>query len=120
VKIKPHNRQTHLYLIAAAILLAGLGSAVLIYLTAGNAPGNPLGLEPEDSRQYLHDLELYGGKINVLVSEFMRWFGGLWHGKPLAFTVGCITLGMSAGVLLFANGLQVDLPVEVRDKGRNG
>jgi hypothetical protein len=102
------NGQRRLYLIAAAILLAGLGSAVLIYLTAGNAPGNPLGMDPEDSRKYLHDLELYGGKMNLLVSEFMQWFGGLWQGRPLAFTVGGITLGISAGVMLFAH----DLPAE--------
>jgi len=120
VKEKRHDQQTRLYLIAAAILLVGLGSAVLIYLTAGNAPSSPLGLDPEDSRRYLHDLELYGGKLNVLVSEFMQWFGGLWHGKPLAFTVGSITLGISAAVILFANDLQVDLPVEAGNKGQNG
>lgn len=114
MKEKPHDRQTRLYLVAATILLVGLGSAVLIYLTAGNVSDNPLGLDPEDSRKYLHDLELYGGKMNVLVSEFMQWFGGLWHGRPLAFMVGGTTLGIVASVLLFANEMSADLPVNAK------
>jgi len=117
----PHNVQTRLYLVAAAILLVGLGSAVLIYLTAGDAVINPLGLAPEDSRKYLHDLELYGGKMNVLVSEFMQWFGNLWHGKPLAFTVGSITTGIAAAVVLCAHDMRADLSVDAGDGGnRNG
>jgi len=49
----------------------------------------------EGSKKYLHDLELYGGKVNVLAAEFTNWFYGLWHGKSLAFTTGCITIVIS-------------------------
>ena len=100
MKWKTANLQTRLYLISAIILLVGLGSAILIYLTAENDSYGILGYE--DSKTYIHDLELYGGKANVLASEFMRWFGGLWHGKSLAFTVACITIFISFGFFFVA------------------
>ncbi len=103
--MKKVNLQTRLYLATAMILLVGLGIAVLIYLKAGDETRGDLGYEaaggqvypvsPEDSKMYKHDLELYGGKMNVLADEFMRWFSGLWHGRSLAFTVACITVAIS-------------------------
>jgi hypothetical protein len=83
-------------LIAGAILFAGLGSALVIFLTATPAPANPLGYEPEDTKKYLREMEVYGGKANVLASEFRKWFESLWHGRQLAVTVVCLTL-----ILLF-------------------
>ncbi len=110
--------ETRNYLIAAVILLVGLGSAAMIHLTAGNNPDGALGYEvidgiaypikPDDSKMYMHDLELYGGKTIVLADEFRRWFVGLWQGKSLAFTVACITIVISLGFLFFANRLQAD------------
>ena len=29
--------------------------------------------------------------MNVLATELMQWFDGLWHGRSLAFTVGIIS-----------------------------
>jgi hypothetical protein len=78
--------------IAMAILSAGLGSALVIYLTAKPAPANPLGYEAGDSKQYLRQMEVYGGKANVIGSEFRQWFESLWHGRRLAVTVVCLTL----------------------------
>ena len=94
------NQQTRLYLIAAVILLVGLSSAGLIYLTAGNGPDN--GPDFDNSKIYLHDLELYGGKANVLANEFRNWFAGLWQGKSLAYTVVSITLVMAFGFFFVA------------------
>jgi len=79
-------------LIAVAILLAGLGSALVIYFTATPAAPNPLGYEPEDTKRYLREMEVYGGKANVLASEFRKWFESLWQGRQLAVTVVCLTL----------------------------
>jgi hypothetical protein len=93
VRLQPNRR-----LIAIVLLLAGFGSALIIYFAAKPAPANPLGYDPEDSKQYLREIELYGGKANVLVSEFRQWFDSLWHGRRLAFTVVCLTL---ATVLFF-------------------
>ena len=130
MKRKITNLQSRLYLITAIILLVGLSSAVLIYLTAENDSGSVLGYEiaggnvypikPEDSKKYIHDLELYGGKENVLANELMRWFVGLWHGKSLAFTVACITIFISFGVFFVARHLLSDLQHNARDKNDPG
>ncbi len=85
---------------ALAILVFGFSSAAAIYLTAHAPPANPLGYEPEDTKRYVHDMELYGGKANMLAYEFRKWFAALWHGKQLAFTVAVITL-IAAGVFVF-------------------
>ena len=103
------------HLLSAMILLVGLSSAVLIYQKADRDTRAALGYEaadgsvypimPEDSKRYLHDLEQYGGKANVLADEFRRWFVGLWQGKSLAFTVACISMVLSLVVLYAANHL---------------
>jgi hypothetical protein len=93
--------QTRFRLIIATILVLGLGSAILIYFFAEAAPTNPLGYEPAESKMFVHDMLLYGGKANLLGSEFADWLGGLWHGKRLAFTVACITLLLAGAFLYF-------------------
>jgi hypothetical protein len=96
------NVLTRVRLITAAILIVGLGSAIVIYLTAESA-GNLPGYDAEDSKQYLRAMELYGGKANLLASELLRCFNGLWHGTRLAFTVACITV-VVAGVFWLVSG----------------
>ena len=117
------NLKTRLYLIAAIVLLAGLSGAVLIYLTAGDysdnvgyevVGGNAYPVNPEDSKIYIHDLELYGGKANVVTEEFMRWFDGLWHGKTFAFTVAVIVILISLGFILAAKRLSSSLESDIR------
>jgi hypothetical protein len=78
-----------LRLIAGAILLVGLASAAGIYVSS---TGEVRGYQPEETKQYLRTLELYGGKANVLATELREWFGRLWHGRRLAYTVGCATV----------------------------
>ncbi len=107
--------QTLFRLIIATILILGLGSAILIYLFAEPVPGSPLGYEPEESKRYVHDMLLYGGKANLLASEFIQWFDGLWHGKRLAFTLACITL-LLAGAFLYVGA---PLPPDA-DAGASG
>ena len=85
---------------AVAILIAGLGGAIWIYLAAAPAD-NALGYDPMQSKKYLHDLELYGGKANVLATQLMDWFESLWHGTRLAYTVACAAV-LLAGVFWFA------------------
>jgi hypothetical protein len=104
-----------LNLISAIVMLVGLGSAVLIYQKAANNSSSPLGYEeeggsvhpvmPEDSKMYLRDLELYGGKANVLGYQLRSWFGGLWQGKSLAFIVASISIAVSFGFFYTANHL---------------
>jgi len=84
-----------------AILAVGFAIAAAIYVSARAAPGNPLGYEPEDTKKYVHDLEVYGGKANVLAEELRHWLGSLWHGRRLAATVACLTI-VAAGIFAFA------------------
>ena len=81
--------------ILIAILVVGLGSALLIFLFAEIAPANPLG-EPGESKMYVHDMVLYGGKTNMVLGEFSEWLGSLWHGTRLAATVAVLTLLLAA------------------------
>ena len=131
MKLKIADPQTYLNLISVMILLVGLGSAVLIYRTAGNDSNGVLGYEiiggqaypikPEDSKMYLRDLQLYSGKAGVLADEFRRWFVGLWYGKSLAFTVAYITLFVSFVVFYAANHLPSRLKSDVHsENNRDG
>ncbi|WP_243359453.1 hypothetical protein [Fundidesulfovibrio terrae] len=104
------NRRTRLELTALAILVAGLGLAVLIDRTAGEQSAPVLGYEslgggvpqpvnPEDSRQYLRNLEQYNGKTGVMLYELRTWFAGLWQGRTLARTVFCLAVAAAAAAL---------------------
>ena len=97
------------------VLLLGLGSSVWIYQRAANASKSILGYEegegsvypvaPEDSKMFVRDLELYGGKANVFAYQLRRWFAGLWHGKSLAVMVGCSAILISFALFYTANHL---------------
>jgi hypothetical protein len=120
------DRRIYLNFIGAIILVVGLGSAILIYRTAENDSNEVLGyvegdgsvypVTPEDSKKYLRDMELYGGKANVLADDLRRWFVGLWHGKSLAFTVACITLFISFGVFWAAHHTPSSLESDTRNQ----
>jgi hypothetical protein len=93
--------------LSAIILVVGLVSATLIYQRAGNAPYGALGYEneggvlypvmPEDSKQYQREMELYGGKANLLAESLRLWVGGLFQGKSLAFIIAGATIIISFG-----------------------
>jgi len=111
------NRKTRLNLAAAFILLSGLTGSAIIYLNALGFSDTPPEYEFEGTKQYVHDLELYGGKANVLATEFGKWFNGLWHGKSLAFTLAIITILISLGLFLVAHHVP---PAESGSDNRNG
>jgi len=75
-----------------AILILGLCSAVFVYVTASPPPQHPLGYDPFASKKYVRDLELYGGKINVLAVAFRQWLERLWQGQHLAYTLAFLTV----------------------------
>jgi hypothetical protein len=117
------KQRTWLNFISAIILLVGLGSAALIYQRAAHDPYGALGYEsvggtlypimPEDSKLYRHNLEVYGGKFNVIMDDFRRWFVGLWHGKSLALIIAGTTIIISFGFFYTANYLSGPLKSEV-------
>ncbi len=81
--------------VAAGIAIVGLLTAGVICLTASVRPGGSLE-RPEDSKQYLRQMEVYGGRANVLATQAREWFGGLWHGKRLAGTIAVLSLVVAA------------------------
>ncbi|HEV8117438.1 MAG TPA: hypothetical protein VGQ32_02875 [Thermoanaerobaculia bacterium] len=74
------------------IVIAGFAAAVILYITAGPPPQNPLGYDPLQTKAYRHELEVFGGKANVIVAEFQDWFESLWHGRQLAYTVAVLSI----------------------------
>ncbi len=99
---KLSDRSARLRALSTLVLIAGLLGAVVINVRAGQVAQDPLG-DQEESKQYLRQMELYGGKANVLASEARQWFGGLWHGKSLAFTVGFLALLLAGGLRFMAD-----------------
>jgi len=77
-------------LVSRVILAAGLAAAVVIYFVNGSP--NASGFELEESKKYLRDVEVVGGKANLLATQLRHWFSGLWHGRSLAFTVAVLSV----------------------------
>jgi hypothetical protein len=73
------------------ILAVGFAAAGVAWAAATARPPNPLADQLE-SKKYLHDLEVYGGKANVLAAQFRDWFAGLWSGTNLAWTIAALTI----------------------------
>ncbi len=131
MKWKIAHVRTCLNFASALVLLLGLGSSVWIYQTTVNDSKGVLGYEegggsiypvaPDDSKMFIRDLELYGGKANVFAYQLRRWFAGLWRGKSLAVIVGCSTILISFGFFYAANhlpsGLESDVHGESSQEG---
>ncbi len=106
------NPRALLALLSGIILVIGIGSAAFVYRAAVQTPGSVLGyvegdgsvypVMPEDSKQYMREMEMYGGKANVLADRLRRWFTGLWHGKSLAYTIASISVLLALGCSLTA------------------
>ena len=89
------------------VLVAGLGSAVLIWRAqdridreneAAQSADASASLSPLDSRKQVRDVEMYYGKVGVLEEEAEE----LLHGKPLAKTIGVVSVLTAAGLFLVA------------------
>jgi hypothetical protein len=66
---------------------------------------------------YQHNLELYGGKFNLLTDQFMSWVAGLWHGRSLAVIVAAVTVIVSLGLVLAVRRLPSDIQDENKPDG---
>ena len=79
--------------ITVGMLMLGLASALVIYLTAAPKVVDPLLSDPLANKKYQREMRVIGGQGNVLAAEFNDWFAGLWHGRKLAGTVAVLTVG---------------------------
>ncbi len=74
------------------LLGLGLGAALIIFLTATPGTLDPLLGDPLENKKYLRELQVIGGKANVLSAEFQDWFAAQWQGRLLARTVAFLTV----------------------------
>lgn len=88
--------------VGVLILVAGLTAAATVYWGAIDDSAAQVIHDSIYGKQYDFQLERTGGKVMVLMLRFTHWFGGLWHGKPLAaiiagaalfFGVACLLVG---------------------------
>ncbi|MBE0616274.1 MAG: hypothetical protein IH604_21610 [Burkholderiales bacterium] len=108
----------YLNLCCLIVLLAGLGSATLIYLTAEEVPDDSLGyvvvdgvlypLSTSDSKTYRREVQRFGGKAALLFDDFGRWFAERWRGKTLGKTIAWLSALVSLGTYLFGRLLGPD------------
>ncbi len=91
--------------LAVGILVAGFCAAGTVYWREASRPAGWTSYQPEDSKRYVHDMELYGGKGNLLAGDFREWFASLWRGRNLAFTIAFLTLLTALAVLFFGTPL---------------
>jgi hypothetical protein len=120
--------QKRLYLIGALVLALGLGTAALIYFDAEDNAEVALGydmvngvaypISAKDSKAFQRDVRLYGGKFALLSDELSDWFGSLWRGRRLAFTVAALSVLLSAGLVFVGNGLRSDSDSDVSGKSK--
>jgi hypothetical protein len=93
---RPHYFNPGLFrLISYVIFSVGMVISVVIFVTSGPPMEHPFGFNPLHTKIYLRELELFGGKGNIMAAEFMEWFAGLWQGKNLSYTIACITVIIS-------------------------
>lgn len=109
-------RERRVRLAARAILVVGLGAALVAFVVARVRPENPLGYDPLETKRYLHDLQLYGGTANVLAAQFREWFAGLWYGKNLAYTLAVLTLVLARVVRFFGVALPPEPEPETEEE----
>jgi hypothetical protein len=96
---KPTTPQAALRLAAAVILLVGWGSAWVIYLAADAVPEDPVLEQMQNSKMIRRDLQIYGGKMNLLSYDAGRWFSRHSHGQALWLPIAALS-GLTALVLV--------------------
>ncbi len=111
---------------AVLVLVFGLCAALLLNVLAEDAPLDAAGyvivngvIYPAagaDSKIYRNQLERYGGKANVLLDDFNRWFAGLWQGRKLPQSVAWLSLIAALALYLVARMLPPDTPHAARDE----
>jgi hypothetical protein len=100
------------------VLVAGLCSALLIYLLAEEIPDDSLGyvvvngtlhpLSTRDSKTYRREIQRFGGKAALVFDDFSRWFAELWQGKALGKTLAWLSVLTALGIYLFGEALGPD------------
>ena len=97
-KISPAKVRSICNIAGAVILVIGLISAAWIWQTQGRQQADPEtsalpgSLSPDDSARYQRQVEIYSGKVGLLVERWTRQAAELGHGKALAETIAVVSL----------------------------
>lgn len=91
--------QQRLYMTGIVALVVGLIAGAILYAIAPGVNSAESFYRIDDPR-YRIELQQIGGNAAVLVAQFHQWFNGLWHGKPLAYTVAVLGAAI-AGLCFF-------------------
>ena len=95
------TRRARRRVVTGGILGVGFSAALAVYQFAPPDEGLPQGYDVTQTKRYRHELELYGGKANVELDEFRRWFQSLWHGRSLAGTIVCLSVMSVVAIRFF-------------------
>jgi hypothetical protein len=95
------DRPALLRLLSAAVLVLGFAAALAIYVRASTAAADGTDDQTLETKQYQRQMEIYGGKANLLASDARGWIASLFHGRRLAYTTACLALLVS-GILRLA------------------
>jgi hypothetical protein len=107
---RPHHFNPGLFrLISYVTFSLGIIISAVIYFTAGPPAEHPFGYNPMTTKLFLRELELFGGKGNILAAEFREWFVGLWQGKNLSYSIACITVIISMMLWFAGSGKRTGL-----------
>ena len=87
-----------------AILLAGTLSAAWVYTTAKEDKASEAIMAAEqNTKQYEYQMEVLGGKTNLLGNDMRQWFLAQWHGRHLADTLAVLTFVLALGCFFVAH-----------------
>jgi len=101
-----------IYYWGMGVLLIGLTAGLLIYMFTSDDEGVDYGRQIASGRMYQHNVAVMGGKFGLYVEQFNQWFGGLWHGRPLAYTVAVLAVAISLVCFCLAWIVSEPLPSE--------
>src|SRR5271166_3281272 len=107
---QPRPLHVRLNYCGAIILLVGLVAAALIYATTADDRASDPSEAIESARIYEYNLQRIGGMAAVYAARFNRWLAGLWHGRPLAYTVAVLAVAISLACFGLARMVFVRLP----------
>ena len=102
---------TLLNTIGVVVLVLGIGSALLLYRQSRPATSNTNGewkdtsLSMTESKANTRDIEMYGGKLEVLMVKFQDWFR---RPESQAIVIATFSVLLGAGCFLVARHFSTD------------
>jgi hypothetical protein len=102
--------QVWLYCAGYLVLFSGSAGSAWVYRVAtDDAASQAIIARAQDTKKNQYQLEVIGGKANVVATEIQQWFSSLWHGRQLADTLAVLTFAAALACFFIAYFLP-DLP----------